>query len=73
MMLYTIMPTELVLEGIDQPVKPPQEIDLGNIKLLVETMGFNQGKVVRLISTDPQDYLNPNFQPGSLINFKAGC
>ena len=73
MILYTIMPPEVVLEGMNQPVKPPQEIDLGNVKLLVETMGLNQGKVVRLISTDPQDYLNPNFQPGSIIDFKAGC
>ncbi|MGB4450265.1 MAG: YlzJ-like family protein [Tepidanaerobacteraceae bacterium] len=30
---------------------------------------MNQGKIVKLISTDPQDYLNPNLSPGKIITF----
>ena len=66
------MPLELVMEGSDsyEPVYTEMPWNNGGT-LLVEEMGQNQAKVVRLISTDPQDYLNPAIQPGCMIEFKS--
>jgi len=40
-------------------------------ELVVENCGQNQVRVVQLRSTDPMDYLNSKFQPGSIINLEA--
>lgn len=68
MILYTSMPLEIVLEGMDKTYEY-KEIDVGGVKLVVEPMGINQGKIVRLLSSNPQDFLNPNFSPGKIITF----
>ncbi|WP_350345014.1 YlzJ-like family protein [Proteinivorax tanatarense] len=68
-LLYTPIP-EQALE--DQSVEQNQfhEIHLENNTIL-QTEKVEEGyKIVRIISTDCQDYLNPMFQPGSVINFK---
>ena len=60
MMLYTIMPLEMVLEGNDDVNVTYKEIPLpdGDI-LMVEPTGLNTARVVRLISSNPSHYLNP--------------
>ena len=69
MTLWSILPTELVLENIDKaPVY--EEIQCNNIKMLVEKIGPTQCKINRLLSTDPQDYLDPHIQPGTILTYK---
>ncbi|MBM7854462.1 hypothetical protein JOC37_000835 [Desulfohalotomaculum tongense] len=68
MILYTPMQLELVLEGLEEQSNANQrEINVGNATLVVEDKGFGRAQVVRLISTDPQDYLNPDFAPGTEV------
>jgi len=70
MILYTTMAKELVLEGFEDNVPEYEEIHgLGGIILQVEPLGFGQAKIVRLISSNPEDYLNPAFQPGQVITY----
>ncbi len=64
------MPIEMVLEGMDKKYEY-KEIEIGGVKLVIEPIGVNQGKIVQLLSTNPQDFLNPNFAPGKIINFSA--
>lgn len=46
-----------------------QELDLGDErKVLVERINDKQSKIVRLISTNCNDFLDPRYQPGTLIN-----
>ncbi|WP_213974656.1 YlzJ-like family protein [Tepidanaerobacter acetatoxydans] len=68
MLLYTTMPLEIVLDGIYKEHEY-KEIDTNGVKLIVECIGINQGKIVRLLSSNPQDFLNPNFFPGKIITF----
>ncbi|HHY42264.1 MAG TPA: hypothetical protein GX514_05390 [Thermoanaerobacterales bacterium] len=70
MVLYTSMPIELVMEGIDRKYEF-KEVEIEGVKLIIEPIGINQGKIVKLLSTNPQDFLNPNFSPGKIINFSA--
>ncbi len=68
--LYTPMPLELVLEGIDKAGPQYQEIEVAGAKLMVEQTGIAQGRVIRLLSTNPQDYLTAQYQPGTEIRFR---
>ncbi|MGE5544138.1 MAG: YlzJ-like family protein [Bacillota bacterium] len=44
------------------------EIELGgSCRLVVRPRGFNRATVVRLITSDPQQYLYKEFQPGTEI------
>ncbi len=67
--LYTPLPIEQVLEGIDKDGRQYQEIDIGGVKLLVEQQSLESARVVRLISSNPMDYLNSKFQPGTELKF----
>ena len=69
MILYTPLPMEQVLEGHDHPVASPLELTIEGKQLLVEPMGNGEGRVVRLLSTDPADFLDQRFLPGGRIVF----
>lgn len=69
MILWSIIPPELILQDIDSPPKF-EEIQCNNIKMLVEKISPTQCKVSRLLTTDPQDYLDPQIQPGSILTYK---
>ncbi len=68
MILYTALPLELIWEGYSDFSPQYQEIEKEGRVLLIEPLSFNQGKVARLISSNPQDYMDPSFQPGEIIN-----
>lgn len=69
MILYTPIPLEQVLEGHDKPIVNPLEITIEGKQLLVEPVGQGEGRVVRLLSTDPADYLDGRFLPGGKVVF----
>ncbi len=67
MILYTALPLELILEGYEEFSPKYEEIKKDGQLLLIEPISFNRGKIVRLISSNPQDYMNPSLQPGEII------
>ncbi|MEG3070610.1 MAG: hypothetical protein HQP61_00730 [Peptococcaceae bacterium] len=68
MILYTPMQLELVLEGFDQTKYPEyKEIKYKGVPVLVEKTDSGEQKIVKLLSTDPADYLKQEMSPGSLI------
>lgn len=68
MILYTPMQLELVLEDFDKTKYPEyQEIKYDGVSMLVENTGDGRKRIVRLLSTNPHDYLRTNLQPGSFI------
>jgi hypothetical protein len=48
--------------------KTYKELVLGEAILVVEVLPDGRGKVERLISPRPMDYLNKNWQPGEIVN-----
>ncbi len=80
MILYTIVPEEFVLAGLDLgssgvvgwPGESGARLEervtagvSGPVRLLVERASPGSGwRVNRLLSSDPDDYLNPAFAPG---------
>lgn len=67
MLIYTPLPLELIWEDADKFAPVYHEIRVGNITLQVEPMAFGRCKVIRLLSTNPYDYLQDAYQPGKII------
>lgn len=73
-MLYTIIPFEAIFDpdlesGPLQSSGDEVEIKQGSVSLLTQPLPGGQFKINRIISTDPQDYLRPEWQPGSTMSF----
>jgi len=69
MILYSPMVPELIWEGVEEYRPVFKEFKLGRITLVVEPLTFTQARVIRLISTDPADYLYSPYQPGKIVEF----
>jgi len=67
--LWTVLPVEMVLDGFDRsPVY--EEVDVAGAKVMVERLAPYESRVVRLLSTEPSDYLRPELQPGTMLTYK---
>ncbi len=71
MILWTVFPVELVLNGFEaQTPSTYEEIEYNGVKLLVERISAVECRIVRIISTNPEDYLCPDFQPGITLSYR---
>ncbi|WP_281887547.1 YlzJ-like family protein [Paenibacillus sp. YYML68] len=72
---YTIMPLEAVFEGYDklEEATPAMEVVINGVTMQVQPINTQQAAIVRLISCNAQDYLNPQYAPGRLIEFQPVC
>lgn len=74
-MLYTIVPIEVIFGGGDAENEETaqhlseQTVQIGGATLLVEPDGMGRGKVKRILSTDPNHYLDPRWQPGMTVRW----
>lgn len=70
-MIYaTILPDEIVWDGFDAiENKQYTELTNGHRMLIIDPISSNQARIVRLISPDPLDYLNPSLSPGTIISY----
>lgn len=66
MLLYTPIPLELVLEGIE-PERHFREGVVSGVPVLIEEVSPGRGRLERVLSTDPFDYLDPVLRPGMEI------
>lgn len=69
MIIYSPVPLEQIVEGIEDKVKPLEEIQVDSVVMQVQPVDKYHARIVRLISPNPQDYLNPAYAPGRTIRF----
>ncbi|MBO0993061.1 YlzJ-like family protein [Bacillus sp. SD088] len=67
MIIHTIVPLELIFQGSEQEFAGQQMITRNGIPLLVE-QDDKMYKVVRIMSSNPDDYLRSDLYPGALIS-----
>jgi hypothetical protein len=67
MILYSIVPVEIVFDGGDEVANKYQEIEYLGEKVVVSPLTNNEYEIVRIISTSPKSYLDPRLQPGNRI------
>jgi len=70
MILYSIIPPEYVLQDMSKNNGDNQyfEAEYLGEKIQVARHGNNSYKIVRIIGTSPQAFLNPELQPGKIIS-----
>lgn len=66
-LLWTSIPVELVMDGLTPQVAACVEMNVQGRILQVLPGGDGTGTVQRLISGEPQDYLDPRWQPGTRV------
>lgn len=66
MMLYTVMPLEVIFQE-EEENGGYRSVNIGGVELEVEEISPGRGKIVRVISTDPCVFLNPSLQPGTQV------
>lgn len=69
MVIYTPMIFEWEI-GTDGEERKFTEIPYGQATVIAEIMNDGVCRVERLISSNPDDYLHPDLQPGSQIMFQ---
>lgn len=68
MTLWTIIPHEVVF-GSEEWMPEYQEVEVDGRIVLVEKTGFKQLRIIKIVSTCPEDFLRPEFQPGSPLHW----
>jgi len=68
MILWSIIPPEMIW-GTVNPPSPYEEIEYNGMKCLVEKTSTTQYRVVRLLTTNPTDYLSTELEPGKLLTY----
>ena len=67
MIMYTMMPEELIFP-INQDIFDKQQvIDYNGVPILVAKTETHEYEVIRVLSTDPNHYLHSPIQPGTKI------
>lgn len=64
---WAAIPAEIVFEGFETMTLNWIETEYQGVKMIVEPFGNGTGRVVRLLSPNPSDYLNANLSPGSVV------
>mgnify|MGYP001346298833 FL=1 len=67
MLIYTIAPIEEVLKGLEDTERELIEVEINGIPIQIEMTSPTSGQIVRVFSSDPQDFLDPNLQPGITV------
>ncbi|WP_096199418.1 YlzJ-like family protein [Bacillus sp. FJAT-45350] len=70
MILYTTVPQELIYPEQEESFAKQQTIEIAGGLLVVEAVSESEYKVIRLISSDPMQYLNSSYSPGAVIPMK---
>ncbi|MGG0747731.1 YlzJ-like family protein [Priestia megaterium] len=64
-----MMPQELIFQqSYQQEQSQPKLISHNGIPVIVEENEQKQQQIVRILSTNPQDYLNENYYPGQILS-----
>ncbi|MBT2654386.1 YlzJ-like family protein [Bacillus sp. ISL-18] len=69
MILYTMMPSELIFPAEQVEESKQKLITYQGVSMLVEQTDSEHVEVVRILSSDPQHYLNQQLCPGAKISF----
>ncbi|MFD0869125.1 Uncharacterised protein [Chlamydia abortus] len=69
MTIHSIVPLDLVMEGSEEADYSFEQIQVQGVEMQVQRLSANQAKIIRLLSPNVNDYLNPAYAPGTIITF----
>ncbi|MBD8068243.1 YlzJ-like family protein [Bacillus sp. PS06] len=71
MILYSIMPQEYIYPPDEREFQKQRVIEMNGVPILVNELNPGEHYIVQVMSSNPQDYLNEQFTPGSRITFRT--
>ncbi|OCL27165.1 hypothetical protein U472_06725 [Orenia metallireducens] len=69
-MHYSIFVDGLWLDEDSEEIAETVELDYNGVTMEVKVTDINAGEIVRVISSNPNDYLISQYQPGTKIEFR---
>ncbi|WP_010530681.1 YlzJ-like family protein [Lentibacillus jeotgali] len=66
-MLYTPLSTTDIFPSSDKEFQKRQCVSHNGKQLYVEERDDGQYQVLQLLSTDPNDFMNSDYQPGTIL------
>ena len=73
MIHYAALPPELIFEGCESYRPEYLRIPFQRGVIIVEPVSPAGARIIQLISSDLQDYLDPRFQPGRIVDLFSGA
>lgn len=70
MILYTPLSELDVFPTSEEDYTKLRSISYEGKNMYVENMSDGNYKIIQLLSTDPSDFLNENYSPGTLISYQ---
>lgn len=67
MILYTMMPEELIFPVSDSDYQKQKMVSYNGVSMIVSETPEMEYKIIRLLSSDPQHYLDGSLSPGATI------
>lgn len=67
MLIWTIYPAEVVFASGEASTSSWVEVTQGERVFMVSLQPDGRKRIERLISSNPMDYLNPQWQPGQIL------
>lgn len=68
MILYTTMPQELVFQTISSEYEKKMVVEYDGIPLLVEKDEEQNYRVIQIMSTNPNHFLDDRYSPGTILS-----
>lgn len=70
MVYYSIFPIEETFAEEEEEESELVELEVNGVTMLINQTEIDKGEIVRIISSNPQDYMNAAYQPGTMVNFE---
>ena len=67
MILYTVVPPEEIFPEEEERTFVTARYQ--GVSVVVEPVGDGRARLERVLSTDPEDYLRSDLQPGAILRF----
>lgn len=67
MTFYTLYPIEEIFKDSEEAIPALEEIEIDGLLFQVRRLEANQAVIERLVSPNPEHYLNPNYAPGQVV------
>ncbi|MBM7623451.1 YlzJ-like family protein [Sporohalobacter salinus] len=70
MVNYSIFPIEEIFYEEEEEEGELLELEVDGMTMLIKQTEIDQGEIVKIISSNPQDYINVDYQPGTMVKFE---
>jgi L-rhamnose mutarotase len=68
MILHTIVPESLIFQSSDEEYKKQHVVQYNGVSLLVQKTETHEYEIVRLLSSNPQHFLQAQYEPGKKLH-----